>query len=71
MLALTRRIGEKILIGQDIVVTLVRMKGKGAVIVGVQAPAGVKILRGELSPNDHGLGENPEPALHNTPQAVQ
>jgi len=47
MLVLTRKSEERIQIGPDITVTILRVKG-GTVRVGVEAPADVKILRGEL-----------------------
>lgn len=48
MLVLTRKQGEKIRIGDDIVITVVRTKGK-AVRLGIQAPAHVPVLRGEIA----------------------
>lgn len=47
MLVLTRKIGEKILIGEDITITLVDI-GKSRVKLGIEAPAGHRILRNEL-----------------------
>ena len=47
MLVLTRKQNEQIRIGEDIVITIVRTKGK-AVRVGIQAPEHLSILRGEL-----------------------
>ncbi|MCA9260187.1 MAG: carbon storage regulator [Planctomycetales bacterium] len=47
MLVLTRKQNEQIRIGDDIVITIVRTKGK-AVRVGIQAPEHLSILRGEL-----------------------
>jgi carbon storage regulator len=48
MLVLTRKQGECIRIGDDIVVTVVRTKGK-AVRLGIQAPMTVPVLRGEVA----------------------
>jgi carbon storage regulator len=48
MLVLTRKQGEKIRIGEDVVITVVRTKGK-AVRLGIQAPAHVPVLRGEIA----------------------
>lgn len=48
MLVLTRKQGEQIRIGDDVVVTVVRTKGK-AVRLGIQAPAHVPVLRGEIA----------------------
>jgi carbon storage regulator len=47
MLVLTRRIGESIRIGDDIVVTLVQI-GPGKVRLGIEAAPDVVILREEL-----------------------
>ena len=48
MLVLTRKQGEQIRIGEDVVITVVRTKGK-AVRLGIQAPAHVPVLRGEIA----------------------
>jgi carbon storage regulator len=48
MLVLTRKLGEKILIGDGITITVVDI-GKSRVKVGIEAPAGHKILREELA----------------------
>ena len=47
MLALTRRADEAILIGDDIVVTVLGIEG-GQVRIGIEAPSRIKILRDEL-----------------------
>jgi carbon storage regulator len=48
MLVLTRKTDQKISIGEDITITVVRIKGNGSVQLGIEAPDGVQILRGEL-----------------------
>ena len=48
MLVMTRRPGEKVVIGNAITVTVVEVRGK-RVRVGIKAPGQVRILRGELS----------------------
>ncbi|HEX6962778.1 MAG TPA: carbon storage regulator [Lacipirellula sp.] len=48
MLVLTRKQGEQIRIGAEILITVVRTKGK-AVRLGIQAPAHVPVLRGEIA----------------------
>lgn len=48
MLVLTRKYQEKIRIGNNITITVLRTKGK-AVRLGIEAPADVPVLRGELS----------------------
>jgi len=50
MLVLTRKYQEKIRIGNNITITVLRMKGK-AVRLGIEAPVDVPVIRGELSFN--------------------
>jgi carbon storage regulator len=60
MLVLTRKVGETILIGDTITVTLVRVQGD-KIRVGIDAPADVQILREEV--RDRLLGtRDPAPA---------
>lgn len=47
MLVLTRKVGEQIKIGDDIVIRVVEL-GKGSVRLGIEAPAQVSILRHEV-----------------------
>ena len=47
MLVLTRKQNEKIRIGDNITITVIRMKGK-AVRLGIDAPNNINVLRGEL-----------------------
>ncbi|MBP3045183.1 carbon storage regulator CsrA [Arthrobacter jiangjiafuii] len=47
MLVLTRKSGEQILIGDDIVITVLEGRGDG-VRIGIDAPRGVKIQRQEV-----------------------
>ncbi len=47
MLVLTRKVEEKIHIGRDITVTILRIEGQ-RMKIGIQAPSGMKVLRGEL-----------------------
>ncbi len=47
MLVLTRRLGERILIGDQIEVTVVRI-GSGVVRIGVDAPAELTVMRPEI-----------------------
>ena len=49
MLVLNRKIGERIVIGDDIVVTIVKIQGK-QVRLGIEAPTSVSIRRTELLP---------------------
>ncbi|MHA7262094.1 carbon storage regulator CsrA [Arthrobacter sp. TMN-37] len=47
MLVLTRKFNEKIHIGEDIVITILESRGDG-IKIGIEAPRGVKIQRGEI-----------------------
>lgn len=47
MLVLSRKAGDRIVIGDNIVVTINRVQGQ-RVSVGVEAPRAVKVVRGEL-----------------------
>ena len=49
MLVLTRRPGESIVVGQNIIITVIEIKG-GQVRIGIDAPAHVPIRRRELAP---------------------
>ncbi len=57
MLVLTRKNNDQIRIADDITVTVLRIKGN-TVRLGIEAPANVRILRGELP--DHGAAEPTE-----------
>ena len=47
MLVLSRKVGERIWIGEDISVTVVRITG-GGVRIGIEAPAELPVVREEL-----------------------
>ncbi|MGB7347700.1 MAG: carbon storage regulator [Pirellulaceae bacterium] len=49
MLVLTRKLNEEILIGDNVKVTLIRVRGN-TVRIGIEAPKEVRIVRGELEP---------------------
>jgi carbon storage regulator len=50
MLVLTRKLMEKLFIGDDICVTVVRLEG-GQVRLGIDAPREVTVVRAELVPD--------------------
>ena len=58
MLVLSRKIGEEILIGEDVVITLLGIQGRRAKI-GITAPLEVKIMR----PKPKGGLDSPEAVL--------
>jgi carbon storage regulator len=47
MLVLSRKVGERILIGDNIAVTVVRI-GQGGVRIGIEAPEDYEVVREEL-----------------------
>ena len=49
MLVLSRQLDEKILIGPDIVITVVAIRGD-KIRLGIDAPEGLNIVRAELGP---------------------
>lgn len=49
MLILSRRVGEALLIGDEITITVLGVKGN-QVRIGIQAPRNVTVLREELVP---------------------
>lgn len=51
MLVLTRKLGERVLIGDDVVITIVHID-RGKVRLGIQAPKNVPIWREELLPQE-------------------
>jgi carbon storage regulator len=51
MLVLSRRESERIRLGNSIVVTVVKVAGD-RVRLGIEAPADVLVLRGELKPHE-------------------
>lgn len=59
MLVLTRKTEEKIQIGQDITITVLRIKGH-SVRIGIEAPDGVTVLRQELVLDHQEGGKGPE-----------
>ena len=62
MLVLTRKYQEKIRIGNDITITVLRTKGK-AVRLGIEAPPTVPVIRGELKFENEAASEAAEPAM--------
>lgn len=57
MLILTRRVGESVMIGDDVTVTVLRVKGN-QVRLGVNAPKTVSVQREEILKKIQG-GESP------------
>ena len=61
MLVLSRKIGEKVVIGDGIVVVVKRILGQ-RVTFGIEAPETVRIVRGELPRFDSAPAKLPAPS---------
>ncbi len=48
MLVLSRKLGEQLRIGDDIILTVTKTSGS-RVTIGIEAPSEVRILRGEIA----------------------
>ncbi len=59
MLVLTRKVDEQILIGDDIKITLIRVRGN-SVRIGIEAPRAVRVVRGELGLRDAAVDQKME-----------
>lgn len=61
MLVLSRKVGERILLGDDIVITVVRI-GPNATKIGIDAPKNMNIAREELvqGSGQSAVGSGPE-----------
>jgi carbon storage regulator len=59
MLVLSRKINQKIVIGDNITVTVVRLGG-GRVGLGIEAPKEIKVLRSELREPTNGESKEKE-----------
>ena len=68
MLVLTRKREERIHIGPDITITVLRIKGR-MVKLGVEAPEGVRVLRAELvaTPTPRDPPPHPSPTAPESP----
>ncbi len=70
MLVLTRKLMEKLFIGDDICVTVVRLEG-GQVRLGIEAPREVAVVRAELVPERLGPRYKGEPRPHDEPLSTE
>jgi carbon storage regulator len=61
MLVLSRKLGERLFIGEDIVLIVNKIAGN-RVTLAIEAPNHVRIVRGELSPLPQNAGAN-EPSV--------
>jgi carbon storage regulator len=58
MLVLTRKLMERLYIGDDVCVTVVRLEG-GQVRLGIEAPRDVSVVRAELVPEREAAAGRP------------
>jgi carbon storage regulator len=69
MLILSRKVGEKIAIGNEVTIVVNRIAGN-RVTIGIQAPEHVRVVRGELERFVEEFGsEEPEASARPTPVA--
>lgn len=66
MLVLSRKPNEEILIGENVKITVLKVKGN-TVRIGIEAPQSVKVKRGEL-PADHPVRQEVELTLSFSPE---
>jgi carbon storage regulator len=69
MLVLTRKLMERLYIGDDICVTVVRLEG-GQVRLGIEAPRHIRVVRAELMPLDDSSPRPTRPPNRTDPPAV-
>jgi carbon storage regulator len=70
MLVLSRKVGERLVIGDDIVLIVNKIAGN-RVTLAIEAPNHVRIVRGELSPLPQNTGENAPSACRIDPHMVE
>ncbi|HTM55504.1 MAG TPA: carbon storage regulator [Pirellulales bacterium] len=70
MLILQRRIGESVIIGNGIIVTVMNVRGK-AVTLGIQAPRQISIRRSELGPHPSRPGHQATGAAEEQPPVYE
>jgi carbon storage regulator len=59
MLVLSRKLGEKIVIGDNIVVTVVKID-RNQIRIGIEAPGEISVYREEIAPQRGAKGARPE-----------
>jgi carbon storage regulator len=62
MLVLSRKVGEKLVIGDNVTIIVNRVAGN-RVTIGIDAPDEVRVIRGELKPLAQQFRAPAEPAL--------
>ena len=67
MLVLSRKVGERILIGDKITVTVVRL-AQGVVRIGIEAPSDLVVIREELSNELQSTSRDPHHSVRSKPR---
>jgi carbon storage regulator len=62
MLVLSRKLGEKIVVGENIVITVVKID-RNQIRIGIEAPQNVPVYREEIAPQRIEKKPRPEPVL--------
>jgi carbon storage regulator len=70
MLVLSRKVGERLVIGDDIVLIVNKIAGN-RVTLAIEAPNDVRIVRGELSPLPQNAGATTSPACRIDPHRIE
>ncbi|MDO4575893.1 MAG: carbon storage regulator [Planctomycetia bacterium] len=65
MLVLSRKVGERILIGENIAITVVRIS-QGTVRIGVEAPRDTSVIREEVVLAAENAPRTPPPTMDDT-----
>jgi carbon storage regulator CsrA len=58
MLVLSRKVGEKIVLGDNVTIVINRIAGH-RVSIGIEAPRDMRVLRSELGPRENGADREP------------
>ena len=59
MLVLSRKVGEKIVVDDNVTIVINRIAGQ-RVSIGIEAPRGMRIVRSELRLRDDAAGRHPD-----------
>lgn len=70
MLVLTRKLMERLYIGDDVCITVVRLEG-GQVRLGIEAPRDVAVVRAELVPEREPVAQSPRRLDGPPPEGVR
>ena len=69
MLVLSRKLGEKIQIGDNVTITVVRL-AQGTVRLGIEAPLELAVVRDEIKQPAQGAAARAMSPAHSTPTAA-